>query len=57
MFQGAGHMAIVALHILPFTSHVYALDLNVDDQGKRLDVRHIYPIVLMAELLITLFFQ
>ena len=34
MFKGAGHMAIVALHVLPFTSHVYALDLNIDSQGK-----------------------
>ncbi|CAG8088732.1 unnamed protein product [Penicillium salamii] len=32
MFRGAGHIAIVALHILPFTSHVYALELNVDSQ-------------------------
>lgn len=36
-FKGAGHMAIVALRILPFIGHVYALDLDVNSQGKRLD--------------------
>ncbi|KAJ5148182.1 hypothetical protein N7526_001534 [Penicillium atrosanguineum] len=32
MIKDAGHMAIVALHILLLTSCVYALDLNVDNQ-------------------------
>ncbi|KAJ5218434.1 uncharacterized protein N7498_000533 [Penicillium cinerascens] len=31
-FKDAGHMALVALHVLPLAGHVYALDLNVDSQ-------------------------
>ncbi|KAJ5323110.1 hypothetical protein N7452_011399 [Penicillium brevicompactum] len=32
ILRGARHMAIVALQIIPFTNHVYALDLDVDSQ-------------------------
>lgn len=53
MFRGAGHIAIVALHILPFTSHVYALELNVDSQGKDLDIHNSYLIVEATESLTT----
>jgi hypothetical protein len=57
-FKSAGNMAIVALHILPFTGHVYALDLDVDNQGKRLDHRDVYPsIISKAKWLITLPFE
>lgn len=56
-FQGGVHMAIAALQILPLTSHVYALDLDIDNQGKGFCHRDIRPpIVLCAEWLIILSF-
>lgn len=36
-FKGAGHMAILALRILPFASHVCAINLDVNDQRKEWD--------------------
>lgn len=57
-FKDVGHMAIVALHILPLTSHVYALNLDVDNQGKRLEQEDAYPhIFSKLELLIMLSLQ
>ena len=54
ILRGVRHMAIVALQIIPFTKHVYALDLDVDSQGERLRFVEIWPIPSMAELLIEL---
>lgn len=58
ILHGARHMAIVALQIIPFTNHVYALDLDVDIQGERLRIfwrYFVYPVPSMAGLLIELF--
>lgn len=57
--KGAGHMAVLALRILPFASHVCAINLDVNDQRKKLDRgEYIFSQSFRrAELLITIVFS
>lgn len=42
MFRSGARMAIAALHLLSLTTHVFALDLDLGSQGKRLRHRDLY---------------
>lgn len=52
ILQGARHIAILALHILLFISYVYALELDIESRGKKLDSRDIHSMIGIAGLLI-----